>query len=127
MSSPSLSPSAKRKAAEISELDESGEPVLSHAEQRRQKKKQKREPADATTPAEPKPTNGKSAERKSDPLPKRQNSVWVGNLAFKTTTVSLKGFFDGVGEITRIHMPMKAANGTGPRENSGCVQLCALF
>ncbi|KAG1873638.1 hypothetical protein DFJ58DRAFT_695872 [Suillus subalutaceus] len=39
--------------------------------------------------------------------PKRQNSVWVGNLWFKTTPDALRDFFDGVGEITRIHMPTK--------------------
>ncbi|KAG1735046.1 hypothetical protein EDB19DRAFT_1996054 [Suillus lakei] len=38
---------------------------------------------------------------------KRQNSVWVGNLWFKTTPDTLRDFFDGVGEITRIHMPTK--------------------
>ncbi|KAG9317741.1 hypothetical protein JVU11DRAFT_1958 [Chiua virens] len=38
---------------------------------------------------------------------KRQNSVWVGNLSFRTTQEALRGFFDGVGTITRIHMPMR--------------------
>jgi len=33
--------------------------------------------------------------------------------------VTLKAFFDGVGEITRVNMPMKVADGRGPRENSG--------
>lgn len=112
--SPAASP-AKRKASQISDsesADEVGAPVLSHAEQRRQKKKQKREEPAA---------DGKSSAKKpkSEPLPKRQNSVWVGNLAFKTTPISLKGFFDGVGEITRINMPMKAATGNGPKQNSG--------
>lgn len=46
----------------------------------------------------------KSSEPQSAP---RQNSVWVGNLAYKTTQESLRKFFDGVGEITRIHLPTK--------------------
>ena len=49
---------------------------------------------------------------------KRRNSVWVGNLSFKTTPDALRGFFDGVGDITRIHMPMKAG---AKGENMGLV------
>ncbi|EEB86925.1 hypothetical protein MPER_15952, partial [Moniliophthora perniciosa FA553] len=45
--------------------------------------------------------------------PKRQNSVWVGNLSFKTTPDALRKFFEDVGEITRIHMPMKFVSRPG--------------
>ena len=44
---------------------------------------------------------------RAEPLPARRNSVWVGNLDYKTTQDGLRKFFDGVGEITRIHMPTK--------------------
>jgi RNA recognition motif-containing protein len=98
---------AKRKASQISTTDDD-EPVLSHAEQRRQKKLKQNK--DHTIPP---PTKNSG--------PKRQNSVWVGNLSFKTTPISLKNFFDGVGEITRINLPMKPPNGKGPRENSGYI------
>lgn len=114
--------------------DEQDEPVLSHAEKRRQKKRKLNSgdvaPADipdsSTKPiSKPKKGKGKKMEKPGeiseggDALPKRQNSVWVGNLAYKTTTVTLKAFFDGL-EVTRIHMPMKAPqSGTGPKVNSG--------
>jgi len=114
--------------------DEPDEPVLSHAEKRRQKKR-KLDSGDAApvdvseSPTKPasksKKGKGKKGEKPGeiseggDALPKRQNSVWVGNLAYKTTTVTLKAFFDGL-EVTRIHMPMKAPqSGTGPKVNSG--------
>jgi len=94
--------------------DDAEAPALSHAERRRQKKKEERE--------QKRSTNGSTSAAKKRKLKdgvavasssvskkeKRQNSVWVGNLSFKTTADALRGFFDGVGEITRIHMPMKA-------------------
>ncbi|CCL99407.1 uncharacterized protein FIBRA_01425 [Fibroporia radiculosa] len=102
-------------------------PVLSHAEQRRQKKKQKKT-ADQLESG-PSDAKGKSkventAEIPPSKAPKRQNSVWVGNLTFKTTPDAIRKFFDGVGEITRIHMPTKlAASGPGGagarKENRG--------
>jgi hypothetical protein len=112
------------------------EPVLSHAEKRRQKKR-KLNSGDAASDdvssesntkltSDPKEKGkGKKGKKSgevsevSEALPKRQNSVWVGNLAYKTTGVMLKGFFEGL-EVTRIHMPLKAPpNGTGPKVNSG--------
>ncbi|KAF9645998.1 hypothetical protein BDM02DRAFT_3066943, partial [Thelephora ganbajun] len=117
--------------------DESNEPVLSHAEKRRQKKRKLNsgdpipvgvsEPPTESTSTSSKPKKGKEKKGKKagdsfesgDALPKRQNSVWVGNLAYKTTAVALKNFFEGL-EITRIHMPVKAPpSGTGPKVNSG--------
>lgn len=132
-----------REAAE-SATDEPDEPVLSHAEKRRQKKRKLNSgdavPADisgspmkpASTSSKPKKGKGKKRDGSGeiseggDALPKRQNSVWVGNLAYKTTTVTLKAFFEGL-EVTRIHMPMKAPqSGTGPKVNSGWV-LCLHY
>jgi RNA recognition motif-containing protein len=86
--------------------------ALSHAEKRRQKKKKQK---DQDRPSKKrKATDGSVAgvsTKDSKPAgyskPKRQNSVWVGNLWFKTTPDTLRDFFDGVGEITRIHMPTK--------------------
>ncbi|KAH9951716.1 hypothetical protein B0H21DRAFT_801113 [Amylocystis lapponica] len=112
----------------VSNADESSDtPVLSHAAQRKQKRKEQREATKSTaSSARPnkkqKVTN--AAELPPSKLPPRQNSVWVGNLSFKTTPQALRQFFDGVGEITRLHMPMKLASagpdGTGTRkENRG--------
>ena len=116
---------------------EPDEPVLSHAEKRRQKKRKlnsgdavpagvSKSPTEpASTPSKPKKGKGKKRDGRGeisegvDAIPKRQNSVWVGNLAYKTTAVTLKAFFEGL-EVTRIHMPMKAPqSGTGPKVNSG--------
>ena len=114
------------------EEDEEEAPVLSHAEKRRQKKKAQHSLKGALElEGEAKKSKGKekvknSADLPPSKLPKRQNSVWVGNLSFKTTPESIKSFFNGVGEITRIHMPTKMATGQrdsqGPRkENRGSV------
>ncbi|CDO71351.1 hypothetical protein BN946_scf184908.g109 [Trametes cinnabarina] len=111
------------------DADNDDTPVLSHAEKRRQKKKEKRgEIKDTETTGDSTDKKGKAkvkntAELAPSKVPKRQNSVWVGNLSFKTTPEALKAFFDGVGEITRIHMPMKMTTG-GPgdrprQENRG--------
>ncbi|KAF8437129.1 hypothetical protein L210DRAFT_3406132, partial [Boletus edulis BED1] len=104
--------------------------VLSHAEQRRQKKRQKLNQAALTSEsASPRKkrklddgspssvhvnANAKAATKtKSTPTTddprrqKHQNSIWVGNLSFRTTQDALRGFFDGVGTITRVHMPMR--------------------
>lgn len=53
---------------------------------------------------------------------KRQNSVWVGNMSFKTTQEDLRSFFGEVGEVTRINMPRKRAAGPSLKpENRGYV------
>ncbi|WWC92349.1 uncharacterized protein L201_007304 [Kwoniella dendrophila CBS 6074] len=58
---------------------------------------------------------------------KRQNSIWIGNLAFKTTLESLTQFFEngitsnggqGNGSITRINMPKKNSR-DGYAQNKG--------
>ncbi|KAJ3758556.1 hypothetical protein EV360DRAFT_43606 [Lentinula raphanica] len=104
------------------EEEELDVPALSHAEKRRQKKKEKlaarKDKEVASPPSKKRKTD--STKGPSDATTKRQNSVWVGNLSFKTTTDALKKFFDGVGEITRINMPMKEARRPNtPAENRG--------
>ncbi|KZT29431.1 hypothetical protein NEOLEDRAFT_1215155 [Neolentinus lepideus HHB14362 ss-1] len=111
-------------------------PVLSRAEKRRQKKKQKLEVGETdSSPTkqgkskglkENKPSQKKSSDKtksKTDStaiLPQRQNSVWVGNLSYRTTPQSIREFFKDVGEITRVHMPTKAAKWPGGlKENRG--------
>ncbi|KAL4081504.1 hypothetical protein V8B97DRAFT_2020265 [Scleroderma yunnanense] len=89
--------------------------VLSHAERRRQKKRElkaveaaakKRKLNDGSA------ATSQSTSRVSDETRlKRQNSVWVGNLSYKTTRDALKQYFDGSGEITRIHMPKRPGTG----------------
>ncbi|WWC72616.1 uncharacterized protein I206_106578 [Kwoniella pini CBS 10737] len=58
---------------------------------------------------------------------KRQNSIWIGNLAFKTTVESLTQFFEngitenggmGNGSITRINLPKKNSR-DGYAQNKG--------
>lgn len=117
---------------------EPDEPVLSHAERRRQKKRKldsgdamlvdvslESQTKSASASSSLKEGKGKKVKRPGevseggDSSPKRQNSVWIGNLAYKTTAVALKKFFEGL-EVTRVHMPLKAPpSGTGPKVNSG--------
>ncbi|KAF8592759.1 hypothetical protein K439DRAFT_1324152 [Ramaria rubella] len=92
--------------------------VLSHAAQRKLKRKEIREAKGAKL--EPAPVEDTAP-------PKRQNSVWVGNLAFKTTDQSLRAFFQRhirVCEVTRVNLPTKTgkdvSGGKGMRgENRG--------
>jgi hypothetical protein len=112
--------------SEADETTESG-PVLSHAQKRRQKKlERKLEKKQAKELRKKnKRTKLSNNDTKSE-LPKRQNSVWVGNLLFRTTENEIRTFFDGVGEISRVHMPMKTPANPGARaENRGYV--CKVF
>ncbi|KAG6861833.1 hypothetical protein C0995_011130 [Termitomyces sp. Mi166 len=103
-----------------------GEPVLSHADRRKQRKAEKRKAKEGEE--EVTATNTKKKRKLEDgksvsvpvPAAQRQNSVWVGNLSFKTTQENLKAFFKDVGDIVRIHMPTKpGANKAMRRENRG--------
>jgi RNA recognition motif-containing protein len=95
-------------------------PVLSHAAKRKQKRALLDEPTTVSK-------KQKEEEGVSTPV-KRQNSIWVGNLSYKTTQESLRRFFDAVGEITRVHLPTKPGNAppgeSARRENKGCGSLC---
>ncbi|KAG5648807.1 hypothetical protein DXG03_000156 [Asterophora parasitica] len=97
------------------------EPVLSHAERRRQKKaekaKAKEVEKEGSSTKKRKLENGKSVPV---PAAKRKNSVWVGNMSFKTTQENLKTFFQECGEVVRIYMPTKpGANSAMTPENRG--------
>jgi RNA recognition motif-containing protein len=86
--------------------------ALSHAERRRQKKKDQKAQEQPSkkrklTDSSVTDVSAKDSKPTGKAQPKRQNSVWVGNLWYKTTPDALRDFFDGVGEITRIHMPTK--------------------
>ena len=79
------------------------DPILSHAEKRAARKRQKK--AVAATDAPSKPARG--------------FSVWVGNINWKTQPQALKAFFADVGEATRIHLPAKALHGNVASKSSG--------
>ena len=107
----------------VQTLDTPEEPVLSHAERRRRKKELKlaanlkEEEGSAT-----KKRKLKDGSAKAVVPTKRQNSVWIGNMSFKTTQEDLRSFLRDVGEITRINMPTKRAAGPGLKpENRGYV------
>jgi len=96
-------------------------PVLSHAARRKQKKKAPlNEAAPTSLPAK---TQKKEDDAFHPVTSKRQNSIWVGNLSYKTTPESLRRFFDQVGEITRVHLPTKLGKASpgesATRENRG--------
>ncbi|KAH6914665.1 hypothetical protein BKA70DRAFT_1256707 [Coprinopsis sp. MPI-PUGE-AT-0042] len=112
------------------EVDEEEDvPVLSHKELRKQKKLEKKKAVKAAAAGDEdsevpkkkrKLKDGAAASDDSPASQKRQNSVWVGNMSFKTTPENLRTFFKDVGEITRIHMPMKPALRPNlPKENRG--------
>ena len=108
---------------------EPGEPVLSHAERRRRKREEKRAEKlkeDGGHPPHKKRKlrddgTAKTIEATShSTTTKRQNSIWVGNLSYKTQYDSLRTFFKAAGEITRIHMPTKTLTRPGMKsENRG--------
>ncbi|KAF8897873.1 hypothetical protein BD779DRAFT_1608361 [Infundibulicybe gibba] len=101
-----------------SDAEASDVPVLSHAERRRQKKKEKSKAEGGGESALKKQKLQDGTASTTTPTPKRQNSVWVGNMSYKTTPEALRTFFEGVGEITRIHMPTKAPAGPGMKGES---------
>lgn len=101
------------------------EPVLSHAEKRRRKKEAKRaeklKDDDELQPKKKRKLKDGTSQT-VDATTKRQNSVWVGNMSYKTQHEDLQEFFQWVGEITRVYMPMKVRGGPGSKpENRGCV------
>lgn len=90
--------------------------VLSHAAARKRRKQGAKtanlEVAQDGVPPIPTQKNTSGVRRKDKSIStKRQNSVWVGNLSFQTTQANVKRFFQFVGEVTRIHMPMKSDGG----------------
>jgi hypothetical protein len=117
-------------------VEEDDTTVLSRAAKRRQTKKACRQQDDVESrmPKKKRKLKDGSAaslpkDATSDKGLKRQNSIWVGNLSFKTTEGNLKAFFKdrGVGDITRVNMPTKASKGRGPKaENRGCVRFSLL-
>ncbi|KAF8345558.1 hypothetical protein F5887DRAFT_1102295 [Amanita rubescens] len=108
----------KRQEAEGEPIEE--EKVLSHAEKRRQmKREQQKLKAQESKTQKRKKSAGADVSAASSNA-KRQNSVWVGNLSYKTTVDDLKAFFADAGEVTRINMPIKVLPGPGRKfENRG--------
>lgn len=130
-SSPSPEPSTpptqnKRRKYKITDSDDDSEDedygdetVLSHAERRRQKRRKQEIASEESALKKRKLQDGKAAPIVSN---RRQNSVWVGNMSFKTTQDDLRAFFEGVGEVTRMNMPTKVPTGPGRKgENRGSV------
>ncbi len=109
-----------------SESEAEGEPVISHAERRRRKREEKRAEKLKEAGGDPqKKRKLRDGTAKTiEATTKRQNSVWVGNLSYKTQYDSLRTFFKAAGEITRIHMPTRTFTRPGMKsENRGCVLL----
>jgi hypothetical protein len=119
----------KRKLDELEadKIEESieEEVVLSHAAQRRLRKRLKTSHGEEP----PKKTVSKPSHPSVDKHEVQTHTIWVGNLAYKTTPQDLKVFFADVSEdIKRIHLPTKALhgsrsvrNGRAHGDNKGCV------
>lgn len=92
--------------------------MLSRAAKRKERKAVLKKALPTESPAKKEKKEGQA----SRPL-KRENSIWVGNLSYKTTPESLRRFFDGVGEVTRVHLPTKLGKASpgdpARRENRG--------
>ena len=99
--------SAKEEEEEKPEVE-----VLSHAAQRKRRKQLAAAGATGED-VPPAKSSTQSSRQATDALAKRQHSVWVGNLSFKTDPKALRQFFSEVGEncVTRVHMPMKLPSG----------------
>src|SRR5258707_6497704 len=123
----------RRKRDPSSDSSSSSEPgqtedvsVLSHAAKRKQRKTSLKNAIPTTkSPAQKEKKEGEV----SRPLT-RENSIWVGNLCYKTTPESLRRFFDGVGEVTRVHLPTKLGKASPGepvrRENRGCGSIVVI-
>ena len=111
----------KRKRQEAEEESTEEEKVLSHAEKRRQKKREERELKSQQSKARKSKKALGADVSAAGSNTKRQNSVWVGNLSYKTTLDDLKAFFAEAGEVARINMPTKVLSGASRKpENRGC-------
>lgn len=135
----------------LMEIDVKAPEPLSKAEARAAKKRQKKGlpelPAKQSKPAKrPKAEDDESDDglddekdevakaakaktKAAEAAPKRKNSIWIGNLSFRTTPESLKAFIEqGItkaggkaeGAITRVNMP-KTAGGQKFANNKGLV------
>jgi len=119
----------------LAKSPEADEPVLSHAEKRRKKRDAKRAEVlndiddHSRKKRKLKDGSSKAVDPPADSIPpKRQNSVWVGNLSYKTQQSDLRSFFSGAGEITRINMPTKMSTGSGKKpDNRGCAYDSSIF
>ncbi|PPR04639.1 hypothetical protein CVT24_011857 [Panaeolus cyanescens] len=99
---------------------ESEEPVLSHKEKRKRKKEEKLAAKLAEEGKAVKKRKLQNGTAKEVTNTARKNSVWVGNMSFKTEQDDLRRFFKDVGEITRINLPTKAPTGPGVKpQNRG--------
>jgi RNA recognition motif-containing protein len=129
-SSDSDSDSEDGNAVVDSAVQNDDAPALSHAARRRQmkqlKRKQREEESDgildSAEPKKKRKLNGGRAQDIADRDATRKNSVWIGNMTFKTTEEDLRAFFKNRGsvDITRVNMPTKAGGKPGVKsENRG--------
>jgi hypothetical protein len=130
---------AQENDPNLLEIDVDAPEPLSKAEIRAAKRRAKKGLPDPTPTTEPVKgeEEGDEAERRPakrakerDAEPKRQNSIWIGNLSFKCTEDSLRAFFekgieesggDKEGCVTRIKLPKKEGHGTFA-QNKGYVE-----
>ncbi|ORY31218.1 hypothetical protein BCR39DRAFT_526969 [Naematelia encephala] len=122
------------------EVDLEAPTPLSKAEARAAKKREKRgeAPKEKKNEKADKPKRDKDGDaddgggspvKEKNKAKVKQNSIWIGNLSFKTTQEALRGFFvkglatlgSDAGEdvVTRINMPKKPGKGAFATENKG--------
>lgn len=103
---------------------------LSKAEARAAKKKAKRGGGDGAADGHQEGETGEKAQKKADEKrekpAERKNSIWIGNLAYKTTPDRLKewlekGVVDLGGDadcVTRVNLPKEKVKGKGEFANN---------
>lgn len=119
---------------DLLEIDVTAPEPLSKAEARAARKRQKKGlpdlPPKLTKPDKPRrdgsPAEGEEdgqtgeGKEKKEKTKQRMNSVWIGNLSFRTTAESLKTYLEkgitekgavGHGAVTRVNLPKKPGKG----------------
>ena len=110
-------PLSKAEARAAKKRQKKGLPELPPKVTKTDKPKRAEDGSDGEDGEEAKAREEKKAEEAKSI---RQNSVWIGNLSFRTTAEGLKAFLENgieeaggnkLGSITRVNMPKKAGKG----------------
>jgi hypothetical protein len=127
-----LSKAEARAAKKRAKRGEGGDTAEAAKDEGRKKKSRARVNADRLSDVEDEISEGKSgkedAERPKTMRPERKNSIWIGNVSFRTTPETLQAFLEkgvvelggGGGCVTRVNLPKKPGR-NGLSDNKGYV------
>ena len=123
----------RREAVPVEELevDLTAPEPLSKADIRAARKKSKRDDQKGHSTNDGDKGDKMNEKGDAQSKKKKQNSIWIGNLSYKTTNEALQDFVqkgigelggDAEGSVTRVNLPKKAGHGDFSG-NMGSVQL----